>query len=68
MERDVNQFAQMHSIHAAQLRKAEDRLARLENLVIMLEAELAKTEEKLALCEKVLADLKITPYHPTMID
>lgn len=60
--------ASIHSIAQAQLKKAEVRMARLEQLVIMLEGELAKTEEKLAACEKVLNQLRVSPYHPTMID
>jgi hypothetical protein len=68
MERDMNQFASLHSMAESKLAKAQDRMSRLENLIIMLEAELARTEEKLAQCMKVLSDLRVSPHHPTMID
>ena len=60
--------ATIHSMAQAKLVKAEERMARLEQLIVMLEAELAKTEEKLLVCQKVLNQLGVSPYHPTMID
>lgn len=60
--------AEVHSMYKARFEHAVERMARLENLIILLEAELASAERKLVQCEKILSGLKITPYHPTMID